>query len=153
LKIKKIVRFEEIRKVWKKENEFSEWLVTGVRVALLAEELGIKVENLTRESRSADYPSDIVGNQVGNEFKELSIAPFIEFSARLAKLVQQVWENLPTLSTTIITSPKNEFGTLHEFAGLIGQRHSMAMMTTWKQDADAARVYRARLGNWGRWSR
>jgi hypothetical protein len=153
MKIKKIVRFEEIRKVWKKENEFSEWLVTEDRVALLAEELGIKVENLTRESRPADYPSDIVGNQLGNEFKELSLAPIIEFGARLAKQAQQAWNNLPTLTTSFTPSPKDGFGKLHEFAGLIGQRPFMTLMTPWKQDAGVARVYRARLDNMGSGSR
>jgi hypothetical protein len=149
VKIKKIVRLEEIRKAWKKENDFSEWLVTEDEVSLLAEERGIKVENLTRESRPADYPTDIVGNQLGNEFKELSLAPFIEFGAPLAKQAQQAWNNLPTLTTSFTQSPKDGFGKLHEFAGLIGQRPFMTLMTPRKQDADAARVYRTR----GRWSR
>jgi hypothetical protein len=67
MNIGKKVRFEEIRKVWKKENDFSDWLVTEDGVALLADELGIEIENLTRECRPGDYPCDIVGNLLGDE--------------------------------------------------------------------------------------
>ena len=67
MKIGKKIRFNEIRKVWKKENDFSDWLVTEEGVSLLAEELGIELENLTRESRPGDFPCDIVGNRLGDE--------------------------------------------------------------------------------------
>lgn len=54
MKIGKVIRFMEIRHVWKKENDFSDWLVTEDGAALLAEELGLEIENLTRESRPGD---------------------------------------------------------------------------------------------------
>lgn len=67
MKIGKKVRVPDVRQVWKKENDFSDWLVTEDGVALLAEELGVEIENLTRESRPGDYPCDIVGNRLGDE--------------------------------------------------------------------------------------
>lgn len=58
---------QDVRQVWKRETDFSDWLVTEDGVTLLAEELGIEIENLTRESRPGDYPCDIVGNLLGDE--------------------------------------------------------------------------------------
>ena len=60
-------RVQDVRQVWKRETDFSDWLVTEEGVTLLAEELGIEIENLTRESRPGDYPCDVVGNLLGDE--------------------------------------------------------------------------------------
>lgn len=60
-------RVQDVRQVWKRETDFSDWLVTEDGVTLLAEELGIEIENLNRESRPGDYPCDIVGNLLGDE--------------------------------------------------------------------------------------
>ncbi len=60
-------RVEDIRQVWSREGDFSDWLVTEDGITLLAEELGIEIENLTRESRPGDYPCDIAGNLLGDD--------------------------------------------------------------------------------------
>lgn len=65
--IGKKTRVQDVRTVWKKENDFSDWLVTEDGMSLLSEELGIEVENLRREVRAGDYPCDIVGNLLGDE--------------------------------------------------------------------------------------
>ena len=67
MQIGKKTRVQDIRSVWKKENDFSDWLVTEDGMSLLSEELGIEVENLCREVRAGDYPCDIVGNLLGDE--------------------------------------------------------------------------------------
>lgn len=60
-------RFQDVRQVWSKETDFSNWLVSEEGITLLAEELGIEIENMTRESRPGDYPCDIAGNLLGDE--------------------------------------------------------------------------------------
>ena len=67
MQIGKKTRVQDIRSVWKIENDFSDWLVTEDGMSLLSEELGIEVENLRREVRAGDYPCDIVGNLLGDE--------------------------------------------------------------------------------------
>ena len=66
-------RILDIKTVWKKENDFSDWLTTDDGIALLADELGIEVENLQREVRGGDYPCDIVGNILGDEHHKIVI--------------------------------------------------------------------------------
>ncbi|MFZ4508945.1 MAG: DUF4268 domain-containing protein [Fimbriimonas sp.] len=66
MNIGKKVRVEDVRLVWKRETDFSDWLVTEEGVALLAEEIGIEIENLSRESRPGDFPCDIAGNRLGH---------------------------------------------------------------------------------------
>jgi hypothetical protein len=60
-------RVQDLKKVWPRETDFSDWLAEKDGVAFLAEELGLEVENLTRESRPGDFPCDIRGNLVGDE--------------------------------------------------------------------------------------
>jgi hypothetical protein len=60
-------RVQDIRLVWKQENDFSDWLVTEDGISLLAEELGLELENLVRESSTGIYRCDIVGNLLGEE--------------------------------------------------------------------------------------
>ncbi len=67
LQIGKRERVQDVRSVWRRENDFSDWLITEDGIALLSEELGIEIENLTRESRPGDFPCDIVGNLLGDE--------------------------------------------------------------------------------------
>lgn len=67
MKIGKKERVADVRQVWKKETDFSDWLATPDGTALLAEELEIEVDNLTRESKPGDYPCDVVGNVLGDE--------------------------------------------------------------------------------------
>lgn len=49
------------------ETDFSDWLVSEDGITLLAEELGIEIENLVRESRPGDFRCDIKGNLLGDE--------------------------------------------------------------------------------------
>lgn len=65
--VAKIERTQDIHWVWKRETDFSDWLVTEDGVAFLAEELGIEIEDLRRESRPGDYPCDLLGNLLGDE--------------------------------------------------------------------------------------
>jgi len=67
MQIGKRERVQDVRLVWKKENDFSNWLVTDDGINLLADELGIEIENLRRESRPGDFPCDVVGNLLGDE--------------------------------------------------------------------------------------
>lgn len=60
-------RVEDVRSVWRREPDFSDWLVTEDGASLLAEELGLEIENLHRESRPGDFPCDISGNLLGDE--------------------------------------------------------------------------------------
>lgn len=60
-------RILDIRQVWRRESEFSDWLATDEGIAFIGEELGLEIENLVRESRPGDYPCDIVGNLLGDE--------------------------------------------------------------------------------------
>ena len=67
MKIGKRVRVTDLRKVWSRENDFSDWLITDEGLALLEEDLGISVEDPRRECRPGDFPCDIVGRAVGDE--------------------------------------------------------------------------------------
>lgn len=73
IQIGKRERVGDIRKVWKRETDFSDWLVSDDGVAFLAEELGIEIENPTRESRPGDFPCDIVANLLGDENHKIVI--------------------------------------------------------------------------------
>ena len=56
-----------IKEIWPKEPEFSDWLSSEPGVELLAQDLGIEIENARREAKGANFPCDIVGNLVGDE--------------------------------------------------------------------------------------
>ncbi len=56
-----------IREIWPKEPEFSDWLSTEAGVELLAQDLGIEIENARREAKGANFSCDIVGNLIGDE--------------------------------------------------------------------------------------
>ena len=66
-KIARRTQVLNLRQVWKTEPDFSDWLVTDDGIALLAEDLGISIENARRESKPGNFPCDIVGNLVGDE--------------------------------------------------------------------------------------
>lgn len=57
----------DIRNIWRKETEFSNWLVSDDGIELIAQDLGVQIENPRRESRPGDFPCDIVGHMLGNE--------------------------------------------------------------------------------------
>ncbi|MFQ3587235.1 MAG: hypothetical protein SNJ76_06180 [Fimbriimonadaceae bacterium] len=52
-------RVLNVRKVWPKESDFSDWPATEDGVGSLADEIGIGIENPRRESRPGDYPCDV----------------------------------------------------------------------------------------------
>ncbi len=58
---------QDIRTVWPKETEFSDWLVTADGLALLAQDLEIIIENPRREVKGVDFSCDVVANVVGDE--------------------------------------------------------------------------------------
>jgi hypothetical protein len=60
-------RVADVRTVWGKEADFSDWLVTADGIALLAQDLGVEIEEPSRESRPGDFPCDIVANLLGDE--------------------------------------------------------------------------------------
>lgn len=60
-------RVQNLRAIWPKETDFSDWLVTEGGLALLAEDIGIEMEEPRRECRPGDFPCDVVGRKVGDE--------------------------------------------------------------------------------------
>ena len=56
-----------MREIWPTEPKFSDWLVTDEGLALIADEIGVQIENPRRESRPGDFPCDVVGNLQGEE--------------------------------------------------------------------------------------
>ena len=67
MQIGKKIRVHQVKSVWTNETDFSDWLITPDGISLIAEELGIEVENLRREVRGRDFLCDIVGNLLGDE--------------------------------------------------------------------------------------
>lgn len=57
----------DLRSIWPTEPDFSDWLAKEDGLALIAEDLGLNVEDAKRESRPGDYPADIVGHALGDE--------------------------------------------------------------------------------------
>ncbi len=60
-------RVADLREIWPKETDFSDWLVTEDGLTLIAEDIGIEVEDPQRESRPGDFACDIVGHALGDE--------------------------------------------------------------------------------------
>jgi hypothetical protein len=65
-KIEKLERVQDIRRVWKTEPQFSDWLISDDGLELLGEELGVEIEDAVREPRVGDFQADIVGHATGN---------------------------------------------------------------------------------------
>lgn len=57
----------DLREIWSKETEFSDWLASEVGLDLIASDIGIEVENARRESALGDFRCDIVGHELGDE--------------------------------------------------------------------------------------
>lgn len=51
-----------LRDIWPTEPQFSDWLATVDGLALIAEDLGVEIEDPQRETQSSDYRCDIVGH-------------------------------------------------------------------------------------------
>jgi hypothetical protein len=56
-----------IRELWPKKPDFSDWLSSDAGIELLAQDLGVEIENAPREAEGANFPCDIVGNLIGDE--------------------------------------------------------------------------------------
>jgi hypothetical protein len=58
---------ENVKNLWEKETEFSNWLASPEGLELIANDLEIEIENPIREAKAANFPCDIVGNLIGDE--------------------------------------------------------------------------------------
>ena len=67
MKISKRIPVTNLRSIWPKETDFSDWLVTEDGLELVADDIGIQVEDPQRECRPGDFPCDIVGHVLGDE--------------------------------------------------------------------------------------
>ncbi|HLO98819.1 MAG TPA: DUF4268 domain-containing protein [Fimbriimonas sp.] len=57
----------DIKNIWKKETEFSNWLATDDGLDLIEQDLGIRIVDARREARAGDFPCDIVGRLAQDE--------------------------------------------------------------------------------------
>ena len=57
----------DLKSLWAKETNFSDWLTTTKGMDLLVQDLEIQIENPVRETRGNNFPCDIVANMVGDE--------------------------------------------------------------------------------------
>lgn len=73
MKIGKRQRVTDLREIWPTETKFSNWLTTEDGIALLAEDLGVEMEEPQRESRPGDFCCDIVGRLLGDENHVIAI--------------------------------------------------------------------------------
>ena len=67
MNIGKRIQVTDLRSIWPTEPGFSDWLAQEDGLALIAEDIGINIEDAKRESRPGDYPADIVGHALGDE--------------------------------------------------------------------------------------
>ena len=58
---------DNIRTLWAKETEFSDWLASAEGLELLAQDLEIQIENPVREAKGTNFHCDIMANMVGEE--------------------------------------------------------------------------------------
>lgn len=65
LKIGKRIPVTDLRTIWPKENDLSDWLVTDEGLSLIAEDIGVQVEEPQRECHPGDFRCDIVGQALG----------------------------------------------------------------------------------------
>lgn len=56
-----------LREIWPLETDFSDWLVSDGGIAMIAEDIGVTIENPRRECRPGDFPCDIVAQLQGDE--------------------------------------------------------------------------------------
>ncbi len=63
----------DIRQVWSRESEFSNWLISPDGLELLAKDMEIQIENPEREVYGTNFPCDIIGNLVGDEKHHVAI--------------------------------------------------------------------------------
>ena len=58
---------DNLKTLWAKESEFSDWLASPDGLELLAQDLEIQIENPMREGKKANFPCDILASMVGEE--------------------------------------------------------------------------------------
>lgn len=58
---------ENIKSVWAKETEFSDWLISQEGIDLLAQDCEVEIENPQREAKGTNFSCDVVANLVGDE--------------------------------------------------------------------------------------
>jgi hypothetical protein len=58
---------DNLKAMWAKESEFSDWLASAEGLELLAQDLEIQIENPVREAKGTNFSCDIVANIVGEE--------------------------------------------------------------------------------------
>jgi len=64
---------QNIRTVWAKELDFSDWLATTEGLELLSQDLDLQIENPKREFKGTNFPCDIVANLVGEDERKVVI--------------------------------------------------------------------------------
>ena len=57
----------ELREIWPREIDFSDWLASEAGLKMIASYIGIEVEDARRESSPGDFRCDIVGHKLGDE--------------------------------------------------------------------------------------
>lgn len=67
IQVAKRARITDLRGIWPKETDFSDWLVTEDGLALIAEDIGVEVDDPQREHAPGDFSCDIVGHVLGDE--------------------------------------------------------------------------------------
>jgi len=67
LTIAKRIPVENIKTVWAKETEFSDWLISPEGIDLLAQDCEVEIENPQREAKGNNFSCDVVANLVGDE--------------------------------------------------------------------------------------
>lgn len=67
MRIEKRQQVKNLREIWPTEMGFSDWLASSDGIELIAEDIGIAIEDPKRERRVGDFPCDIVARLVGDE--------------------------------------------------------------------------------------
>lgn len=57
----------DVKNIWKRETEFSNWLTSSDGLELIEQDLGIRIADPRREARMGDFPCDIVGHLAQDE--------------------------------------------------------------------------------------
>jgi hypothetical protein len=58
---------DNLRTLWARESEFSDWLTSAEGLEFIAQDLEIQIENPIREAKGANFPCDIVANMINEE--------------------------------------------------------------------------------------
>ncbi len=64
---------ENLRAIWSRESDLSDWLVTEDGLALITDDIGVEVEDPKREEGIGDFPCDISGHALGQPAHKIVI--------------------------------------------------------------------------------